>query len=385
MRTLEAQHLAANLPAPSDRSTVTTHDPQAQGSGPPALGTPPHFHGPASGGRPPSPTGPTSGLARSLSQPSLNLGLPSASPSELRQTTSTKREHDGRPVVPGPPFPAPISASRPFGARGALGDVWGPGPLSSLPAGASRNLQIAEGHALFAITPTHGEEIVVPVDTHHASRQADQKRQRNAGASARFRQRKKEREREQQEEMQKLENENRELGKKNEELAKRCQELEAERDFYRNERNRLRDLISKTPGMTDSYVDPSGLEPPARRRRTDSEPHLPTSSYSLVTSTHLPPITSPAPPAAAGAAAAAFGVPPSPHLTPPPAGVARLPPLRFDQSRTPSTTPPPIATVPPPPAMPPQPSDPYATTSRRPPYEAGWATDPRGPTDGGPR
>jgi hypothetical protein len=72
-------------------------------------------------------------------------------------------------------------------------------------------------------------------------------------------------------------------------------------------------------------------------------------------------------------------------LTPPPAGVARLPPLRFDQSRTPSTTPPPIATVPPPPAMPPQPSDPYATTSRRPPYEAGWATDPRGPTDGGPR
>ncbi|KAL1840110.1 hypothetical protein VTJ49DRAFT_805 [Mycothermus thermophilus] len=205
------------------------------------------------------------------------------------------------------------------------------------------------------------------VDVHQGSRQADQKRQRNAGASARFRQRKKEREREQQEEMQKLDAENRELARRNEELVKRCQELEAHRDFYRNDRNRLRDALSRLPGgrewaergppspvMTTtmpeplppdsntlqlhqpppsllpptsgaphqhpephsqfrqqgqqqqhhappvptpsrpvtaprephhirpaSYSDVSILEPPARRRRTDSEPQLP-SSYRLV-------------------------------------------------------------------------------------------------------
>lgn len=296
---------------------------------------------------------------------------------------------------------------------------------------------------MMTITPRHGEEIVVAVDVHQGSRVADQKRQRNAGASARFRQRKKEREKEQQEELQKLENENRELERKNEELAKRCQELETQRDHYRTDRNRVRDILSQMPGGKEwadrgppspvsrtvgghftsdnsaalahqqplppshahsqpqhhpaqfhqsfaqplaqqhhrpgSYGDPSGLEPPARRRRTDSEPQLPTSSYILMTPTSLPPITSPIHPPPHPA----FGIPPSPHVTPPPPGNARLPPLRFDQARTPSTTPPPVPTAPPPLTMPLPSASPYATT-RRLPYETGWATDPR-PEEGGPR
>jgi hypothetical protein len=241
-----------------------------------------------------------------------------------------------------------------------------------------------------------------------------------------------------------LENENRDLERKNEELAKRYQELEAQRDHYRTDRNRLRDVLSQMPGGKEwadrgppspvlrapgvhftsdnsaalhhqqppppspaysqpqhhppqfhqsfvqplaqqhsrpgSYGDSSGLEPPARRRRTDSEPQLPTSSYILMTPTSLPPITGPIHPPPPPT----FGMPPSPHVTPPPPpGNARLPPLRFDQSRTPSTTPPPIPTAPPPPSMPLPSASPYVTT-RRLPYETGWATDPR-PDEGGHR
>ncbi|KAG7290575.1 hypothetical protein NEMBOFW57_000578 [Staphylotrichum longicolle] len=279
------------------------------------------------------------------------------------------------------------------------GGGWGSGYVTALPAGAARNFDLTEGQPLLAISPEHGEEIVVEVDVHQASIHSDQKRQRNAGASARFRQRKKEREKELQEEMQKLENGRRELERRLEELARRCQDLEAERDFYRNERNRLRDGLYQMPGGQEwvgrgppspisrtggaSFTSESNpliaphpplpalqapppqpqhhaaafrqplaqplahthprsssygeIEPPARRRRTDSEPQLPTSSYNLMAPTTLPPIASPIPPPSHRPA---FSIPPSPHVTPPP-GAARLPPLRFDPARTPSTTPPP--------------------------------------------
>ncbi|KAK3901337.1 hypothetical protein C8A05DRAFT_34989, partial [Staphylotrichum tortipilum] len=371
MRTVEAQHLAMGLqqipipgpgPAPAPRGPISMHDaPQTHIGGPQPLGPPPQFPSPVTGQGPagPSPTRPTFGLSRSLSQPSLSHGLPSAvsaPPPEPRQQGRLKREHSGRQIVSVPSFPAPLPGSRQFGTPGASGEgSWGSGYVTSLPAGAARNFQISEGQPLLAITPTHGEEIVVAVDVHQGSRQADQKRQRNAGASARFRQRKKEKEREQQEELQKLENENRELERRNGELAQRFQDLESERDFYRTERNRLREALtqgsdrgpssplprpggvgggpfpSDSPSLLGHHPPPPAqahpqapqhhhsassfhspltqslahqhlahshphprsssygdIEPPARRRRTDSEPQLPTSSYSLMAPTPLP-------------------------------------------------------------------------------------------------
>ncbi|KAL2188708.1 hypothetical protein L209DRAFT_741758 [Thermothelomyces heterothallicus CBS 203.75] len=440
MRTVEAQHLSGSTPSPIPRGAVLWHDPQAYGNGLPPMGS-----GPVA----PAPTRPTSGLSRSVSYPSLSYGLPPASSAEQPQPGSLKREHSGRPVLTGLPFPAPVQTTQPFYAPEVVGEGrWGPGLFSSI--SAARNISITDGQPHLTIMPRQGEEIVVPVDVHQGSKQADQKRQRNAGASARFRQRKKEREREQQEELHKLENENRELQRRIEELARRCQDLEADLDFYRNGRNRLREILSQMPGgkewlgreppspaprataggaaplsggstvhsqqqppprpqdhsqagyhqtsfyqplahplahthpRSSSYSDASAaLEPPARRRRTDSEPQLPTSSYSLVaTSTTLPPITAPAP----LGHPSPFGMPPSPHVTPP-LGAARLPPLRFDHARTPSTTPPPVLTAAPPPpsAVPPQRSgSPYVTT-RRLPYETGWAVEPRPETEGGPR
>ncbi|KAK4123801.1 hypothetical protein N657DRAFT_573603, partial [Parathielavia appendiculata] len=458
MRTVEAQHATPSLATPTPRGAISAHDAQIHGSGLSRLGTPPQFYSSCSAQGPaePSPPRPTSGLVRSLSHPSLSHGLPSAPrPKPSQQPGSLKRERSGRPVLSGPPFAAPPAVSQqPLGTSGVLADTrWGPGLLGSMSIGGARNLSITEGQPVLTITPSHGEEIVVPVDVHQGSKVADQKRQRNAGASARFRQRKKERERSQQEELQKLENVNRELEHRAEELTRRCEELEAQRDFYRNERNRLRDIVSQLPGgkewagrgppspisrtpgapfasgsggllvqppppppphghpqplqhhptpfpqvpanplsyphpRSSSYGDASALEPPARRRRTDSEPQLSTSSYTLMTPAPLPPISSavPAPPPPPPLPASFGGVPHSPHLTPPPMN-ARLPPLRFDQARTPSTTPPPVPTVPPPPTTmppPPQSGSPYVTT-RRLPYETGWATEPRQAAEGGPR
>ncbi|KAK4178447.1 hypothetical protein QBC36DRAFT_103908 [Triangularia setosa] len=443
LRTVEPQ--LANLPAPTPRGSSQTND-LSMLIGPP-LGAPSPYPGSH------APTRPTSGLSRSLSQPSLSHNHPLAHPRESGHPAALKREHSGQPVFSGSPYGTPIMAGRVLPPSNAAGDGrWGPGPMSTLPPGgsATRSLQISEGQTLLTITPRHGEEIVVPVDVHQASKQADEKRQRNAGASARFRQRKKEREREQQQGLQKLESRNRELERKADELEKRCQELQVERDHYRNDRNRLRDIVARTAGISEwaegppspstsrvpapyptatdnrshtphqppmpashahsqshhhpyshaavhphqhphlhphvrpsAYGEPSMLEPPLRRRRTDSEPQMPTSSFALSTPTTLPPI----------AGASAFGIPPSPHITPPP-GPSRLPPLRFEpqpggaSSTTPSPAPSGPPSLPPtlPPSLPPQPITPYPPQyHRKSSYEtAGWVTEPR-PSEGGPR
>ncbi|KAH8894820.1 hypothetical protein GQ53DRAFT_63463 [Thozetella sp. PMI_491] len=385
-RSVEAPH-ALPLPPPAPRSTVPPHDISPLG-GPPSLPGHPfhgHSHGP---GRPPS-TGNEPGVTRSLSQPIISQPRPLGQPQESN------------------PLGPPAGDHR-----------WG--SMSSMPIGMSgaRTIAVAEGQHVLTITPTHGEEIVVPVDMHQASKQADEKRQRNAGASARFRQRKKEREKEQQVGMQRLESLNREV-------EKRLREVEIERDFYRNERNRYRNLVAQTPGISEyaerappsptrssrsaeSFpadnsplagpsatvhhpqhlghphpppFDPLAAERPARRRRTDPEPHFTTPSYGPPTT--LPPI--PAQP---------YGVSSSPHPSPHgSAGSARLPPLRFDQpSPSPEYQLPPSTghsapSLPPPPVpLSQQPHHSQYPAWSRPPQETGWATEPpRGPPERGPR
>lgn len=240
------------------------------------------------------------------------------------------------------------------------------------------------------ISPQHGEEIHVPVDVHQASRQADEKRQRNAGASARFRQRKKEREVRQSIDIQKLEAINRDM-------EKRVHEAEAEKERYRADRDRLRDIVYRTPGISElayqgppspttsrsgaSFAERSPAVPPpshvpsvgygaadpmtgeraSRRRRTDPQVEFTTPSYGPVPGT-LPPM------------APAYSAPLSQPGTP--SAVAhnpRLPPLRLDHPGAPGTADPGSATTPG------QGYSPY----KREPYESGWATRPSGPPDSG--
>ncbi|KAH7631699.1 hypothetical protein B0T09DRAFT_261058 [Sordaria sp. MPI-SDFR-AT-0083] len=279
---------------------------------------------------------------------------------------------------------------------------------------------------MITITPSVGEEILVPVDIHQGSRQADAKRQRNAGASARFRQRKREIERNRERDLQRLEVESREWNKK-------MQDLTTERDYFRSEAERLRKIVAGIPEFSkladpaqptpvssppsvpsfsvensprtgplpppqpqsqpsqshqlsnpythsrtrshpdnthsSPYDESLTLERPRRRRRTDTEPSPTTGAYPHNTGA---PMAMPQ---------SAFGMAHSPHLPPP-----RLPPLRgLDQPQS-TTTPPPASNGPhsvPLTSQSPSGSgyQPYPPTPAPRP-EIGWAINQRGPLEG---
>lgn len=282
---------------------------------------------------------------------------------------------------------------------------------------------------MFSITPQSGEEILVPVDTQQGSKSADERRLRNAGASQRFRSRKKEKENLMEEETRRL--------------HAIARDLERQRDFYRSERNRLRDIVAQTPGISERAYGPPTPPPPSqqsgpspemsnrtienltnttssRRRTTQTRPHP---YESEDTSESGPPsrrrrtehrsgirFTSPS-----------FEMPPMPRSSTLPAiysqplglqspGIgerpllpgsdARLPPLRLEggMEHVARPLPPPQSPLQPhqgpgqgrPSPLPPvqtqhqpQPQPPYPYG--RAPVESGWATYPRGPPDAGQR
>lgn len=220
-----------------------------------------------------TPTRSTSGLSRSLPQPMMVHWLPSTSYQGRPPSASVAGTPRGRPMFSlSPPFATSVTPNR--GMPGESGRRWPPGVVGPLSPdatnAAARNMQPGKGQQhLLAITPTHGEEILIPVDIRQASKQADEKRQRNAGASARFRLRKKEKEREQQQGLQRLEAWNRDLERGRE----RSRELDAERDFYRNERKRLQGIVAPTPALvapTPGISERADLRP--RLRGTGQQP-----------------------------------------------------------------------------------------------------------------
>ncbi|KAF4626059.1 hypothetical protein G7Y89_g12097 [Cudoniella acicularis] len=248
--------------------------------------------------------------------------------------------------------------------------------LHSNSAGSSRQTSASDPIQVLTITTSSGQ-YQVPVDVHQASRLADEKRARNAGASARFRQRRKEKEREASTNIEKLQQQTREL-------ERRVREVEQERDFYRGERDRFRDVVFRTPGMRDvamqappsplsmrpgsSFQGPGqqlgGPPPPAgygpqpsgsmverapRRRRIDTQGEFASLPYSIPPASTLPPVQ-------------ATGYPPALGQ-----GPQNLPPLRMENpasTQSAASTQPPATSGPPP-------FDPYP----RPPYERGWPGD----------
>ncbi|KAI5867989.1 hypothetical protein GGS23DRAFT_6030 [Durotheca rogersii] len=271
-----------------------------------------------------------------------------------------------------------------------MGDSrWSSGFGGAIQGGAGvRGMMGVDGHAAMNVG---GEPLIVPLDMYNGSKQADEKRQRNAGASARFRARKKDKEIQQGMRIQELESQNREL-------QKRQHEIESERDRYRSDRDRLRDIVYRTPGISElayqgppspistrsggSFPERSPLAPnpppppmPAygaadpitgeratRRRRTDSQ--LEYSPSYAAAQTGLPSIPQPT-----HAPISQPGTPSTAARNP------RLPPLRLDQpagtpSAGPSTTSTPVQSF---------------TPYKREPYETGWATRPSAPHDPGQR
>ncbi|KAK3953601.1 hypothetical protein QBC32DRAFT_369358 [Pseudoneurospora amorphoporcata] len=416
-RHMEGQQLPS-MPSHVQRTPTPSHNTSPL-SGPPTFPGPRPFSGPLHGqgaSLPPPPSQPNTGMAAPLSQPLLGQRLPPPVTAGPLQSGPLTREPAGRPVSH-PSFPSPPTTT--------TGPVSGGLTAAYLLQDRSR-LAVDGRQHMITITPSVGEEILVPVDIHQGSRQADAKRQRNAGASARFRQRKREIERNRERDLQRLEVESREWNKK-------MQDLTTERDYFRSEAERLRKIVAGIPEFSkladpaqptpvssppsvpsfsvensprmgplpppqpqsqpplshqlsnpythsrtrshpdnthsSPYDESLTLERPRRRRRTDTEPSPTPGAY---------PHNTPAPMAIPQPA---FGMAHSPHLPPP-----RLPPLRgLDQPQS-TTTPPPASNgphavpltlqSPPDGAYPPYPPAP----APRP--EIGWAISQRGLLEG---
>ncbi|RKU48019.1 hypothetical protein DL546_007028 [Coniochaeta pulveracea] len=364
------------------------------------------------------------GVMRSASHAALDRSIPQALSSEQPQPPLSRVPilHPGAPQSsrrverpPPPPSTQDMLPAAQYNESVWGGGMAGSGPVRSWP----RGLSLGEAQPMFAITPQSGEEILIPVDTHQGSKSADERRLRNAGASQRFRSRKKERENQ-------MEAETRRLN----DLVRG---LEQQRDFYRNERNRLRDIVSRTPSISEYANGPptptpaqsaassetenrplveaprrrtstqtrpypygsdetSSIEPPPRKRRADGktrsrwrsppyEPHPTIRSATVPTALTQAPRPSPA----------SFALPGAPPPQLPSPGTARLPVLRMESQAAPTESdqalgiPPPSTLVGHPSHHQPQPRPPHfpAPHGQAPP-PAGWAVYP-GPSEESPR
>jgi hypothetical protein len=281
---------------------------------------------------------------------------------------------------PGSSFGAPqqgeeASQARPPGTEGPY--------MTSLPEsifqhgapGGGQNPNIR----FMPITTEHGR-MYVPVDVQAASKMADEKRARNAGASARFRERRKQKEKEASMNIQKLEQQMRDL-------ERRVRDAESDRDFYRGERDRFRDVCFRNPATRDLAMQapmsprlnrttafppppastvyqtsegstPQEQERPARRRRTDEY------TFNAPAST-LPPYQGPIYGTGPGPGPGGHG----PTMPQPPS--TSLPPLRMSTM----TVPPPGGVSAPQPATTRPPSfEQYPRSG----YERGWPGDGSG-------
>lgn len=116
-------------------------------------------------------------------------------------------------------------------------------PTHHLPAdGAHPQQEPPHLTHLPSLTETVNDGLLVSIDTYSASREAGGKRQKNADASARYRRRKADQAAEEKSRLAQLQEENRYLGG-------RVIELTRQKEFYRDERRALRDLMMGVPGL----------------------------------------------------------------------------------------------------------------------------------------
>lgn len=317
--------------------------------------------------------------SRSLSQTIIGQANPSM------QDLSRPHETLDRSQRPQALPPSPYATSVPPAGRGfpalAPPDSRWP-PLGGGQQGG-RGTDMPEEQSTLVFATPGGEPVTFTIDKTNGSRQADEKRQRNAGASARFRQRKKDKDMQKEAAIDKLQAHNRDL-------ERQIQELKVERERYRADRNRLRDVVHRTPSISElayqgppsptprsavpfasrpilegghthqqplvsgSYREmetPTGERAP-RRRRTNSRTEFDPAPYS-----------NPLPPPS-------YSLPNSQPGTPSVGGrLERLPPLRLD--RGPGAPPTSGPTL--------NPTVQGYSPIKREHYESGWAARPTGP------
>lgn len=239
----------SGINAGSDASRLHHHAQVASpvkrtGEGSPGEYRPSPTHHPNS--LPHTPNLPGASVSRSFSQPTIPaLSGPHPPPPHLQPG-------DRPPIPPAHPhFQQDMYGRRSFStsaAHGPLGDTHMPW---TDPSGRRPSLgppMMGEGQQAFMTLPG-SDPIPIHVDYSQASKKADEKRQRNAKASTRHRRKRKAMQEESAKQLQDLKDER-------EELELQIEELSAQRDFYRNDRNLLRDLVSRTPGITEHATRP---------------------------------------------------------------------------------------------------------------------------------
>ncbi|KAI0971053.1 hypothetical protein F4678DRAFT_91103 [Xylaria arbuscula] len=382
----QPQHLSARSQDSNRAILSETKIPGRQDQPPSARGSPmaqqlSQVMSPA--GRPPSNLTPLPTMMRPSSQPVANHSNPGL---------------QGRPFFPSGPGVQPAqppgypphnqyTASSMSHTPGYLSPGsdhrWSGGPEHGIQYSSTgvRSFALGEGQAALRIQPAHGEAFIIPVDTHQGSRQADEKRQRNAGASQRFRKRKKDRETQERMEHQRMESQYREL-------EARIQTLETERERIRSDRDRLRDIVYRTPSVSDlayrespspdssirsgastlvprptyGAANPDTGERSSQRRRTDPHPQIDfiTGPYGS-TPGSLPPITTSGYPTSMSHPGTPLARPQAPQL----------PPLRLGSAAGTPTTVASAASTP---------VQAYQQLNRDS-YEMGWATGSRTSAD----
>uniref|UniRef100_A0A8H7TTT8 BZIP domain-containing protein n=1 Tax=Bionectria ochroleuca TaxID=29856 RepID=A0A8H7TTT8_BIOOC len=101
-----------------------------------------------------------------------------------------------------------------------------------------------DGQQAFISLPGSDAPIPIHVDYSQASKKADEKRQRNAKASTRHRRKRKAIQEENAKQLQ-------DLKESREDMELKIEELTVQRDFYRRERNRLREIVTRTPSIAE--------------------------------------------------------------------------------------------------------------------------------------
>ncbi|KAM5351239.1 hypothetical protein ACJ41O_003962 [Fusarium nematophilum] len=315
------------------------------------------------------PTGPPSAMStpgRSLSQPIIPSPGAHGPPPALPPGSTP-----GLQPLPGIPAQAPYQPNtqlgRPFPSAAPLGEAASSWPETIRRHGIGSALFGVEGQQAFMALPGSDTPIPVEVDFSQASKKADEKRQRNAVASTRHRRKKKILQEENTKQLQELRDERRLMELKIEELTQ-------QRDFYQNERNRLREIVAQTPSISHLAVgqpspsfqtsnafaemsalgagtqgsmsaqgyggDPSSGERPAQRRRTDDRPEFSIPAYGSPASGHagaspggLPPMQGMQ--SMQGMQGPGYGAPSRPSSAASSSGGERLPPLRVMEGRPP--------------------------------------------------
>ncbi|PHH68747.1 hypothetical protein CDD80_7277 [Ophiocordyceps camponoti-rufipedis] len=226
-------------------------------------------------------------------------------------------------------LPAAASPSRPLsvvpGGGGDNTTAWSEVYLRSSIGGG-------EGQQAYMALPG-STPIPVQVDFSQASKKADEKRQRNAKASTRHRRKRKMQQEDKDRQLQVLKDER-------QQQREDMDDVRRQRDFYREDRNRLRDLVARTPGIQHHAQGPpspstrSPASQPERSPGQQSDVATPTQGYASDPSSADRPVQRRRTDEFTGAALAplgggtpAYGAPQRPASASA-GGVDRLPPLR---------------------------------------------------------